>query len=190
MWTFVWIDGIEPTNNDAERVLRHAVLWRKSSRGTDSEVGSRFVERMLSVVATCRQQNQRLGATDRVLSCPPRRLCSSLFVAFVAGRSRTGRRLTGDFHARSGPSEAEKTAEHHLPRLDLGRIWEFLGGGKIIAIVAVLARLILVPFELVAWHGPELERQLVSNCRSRACQRASIAHLFWQRRRWVCTQVS
>ena len=48
---------IEPTNNDAERVLRHAVLWRKSSGGTDSEAGSRFVERMLSVVATCRQQN-------------------------------------------------------------------------------------------------------------------------------------
>jgi transposase len=58
LWAFVWIEGIEPTNNDAERVLRHAVLWRKSSGGTDSEAGSRFVERMLSVVATCRQQNR------------------------------------------------------------------------------------------------------------------------------------
>jgi transposase len=47
-------------NNDAERVLRHAVLWRKSSGGTDSEAGSRFVERMLSVVATCRQQNRNV----------------------------------------------------------------------------------------------------------------------------------
>jgi len=60
LWTFVWIEGIEPTNNDAERVLRHAVLWRKSSGGTDSEAGSRFVERMLSVVATCRQQNRNV----------------------------------------------------------------------------------------------------------------------------------
>ena len=60
MWTFVWVEGIEPTNNDAERVLRHAVLWRKSSGGTDSEAGSRFVERMLSVVATCRQQNRNV----------------------------------------------------------------------------------------------------------------------------------
>ncbi len=38
------MEGIEPTNNDAERVLRHAVLWRKSSGGTDSQAGSRFVE--------------------------------------------------------------------------------------------------------------------------------------------------
>ena len=60
LWTFVWVEGIEPTNNDAERVLRHAVLWRKSSGGTDSEVGSRFVERMLSVVATARQQNRNV----------------------------------------------------------------------------------------------------------------------------------
>ncbi len=60
LWTFVWVEGIEPTNNDAERVLRHAVLWRESSSGTDSEAGSRFVERMPSVVATCRQQNRNV----------------------------------------------------------------------------------------------------------------------------------
>jgi transposase len=60
LWTFVWVAGIEPTNNAAERVLRHAVLWRKSSGGTDSEAGSRFVERMLSVVATARQQNRNV----------------------------------------------------------------------------------------------------------------------------------
>ena len=60
LWTFVWVAGIEPTNNNAERVLRHAVLWRKSSGGTDSELGSRFVERMLSVVATCRQQHRNV----------------------------------------------------------------------------------------------------------------------------------
>ena len=47
-------------NNAAERALRHAVLWRKSSGGTASEWGSRFVERVLSVVATCRQQGRNV----------------------------------------------------------------------------------------------------------------------------------
>lgn len=57
LWTFVRVEGVEPTNNDAERALRHGVIYRKLSGGTDGEAGSRFVERMLSVVATCRQQN-------------------------------------------------------------------------------------------------------------------------------------
>jgi transposase len=58
LWTFLRVRGIEPTNDSAERALRHAVLWRKSSGGTASEWGSRFVERVLSVVATCRQQGR------------------------------------------------------------------------------------------------------------------------------------
>lgn len=58
LWTFTRVDGVEPTNNAAERALRHAVIWRRISGGTDSEGGSRFVERMLSVVATCRQQRR------------------------------------------------------------------------------------------------------------------------------------
>lgn len=58
LWTFTRIDGVEPTNNAAERALRHAVIWRRISGGTDSEGGSRFVERMLSTVATCRQQGR------------------------------------------------------------------------------------------------------------------------------------
>jgi transposase len=57
LWTFVRVEGVEPTNNDAERALRHGVIYRKLSGGTESEAGSRFVERMLSVVATCRQQD-------------------------------------------------------------------------------------------------------------------------------------
>jgi transposase len=60
LWTFVWQEGIEPTNNAAERALRHAVLWRKGSGGTDSRRGSRFVERILSVRETCRQQGRSL----------------------------------------------------------------------------------------------------------------------------------
>jgi transposase len=58
LWTFARVAGVEPTNNAAERAVRHAVCWRKTSYGTDSEAGSRFVERVLTVVATCRQQGR------------------------------------------------------------------------------------------------------------------------------------
>jgi transposase len=60
MWTFVRAVGVEPTNNDGERSLRHAVLWRKGSYGTQSEAGSRFVERILTVVMTLRQQHRNV----------------------------------------------------------------------------------------------------------------------------------
>jgi len=56
LWTFVTNDGVEPTNNEAERAERHGVLLRKTSGGTDSPQGSRFVERVLTVVHTCRRQ--------------------------------------------------------------------------------------------------------------------------------------
>ena len=60
LWTFARVEGVEPTNNVAERALRPAVLWRKGSFGSDSEVGSRFAERLLTVAATCRQQGRGL----------------------------------------------------------------------------------------------------------------------------------
>ncbi len=60
LWAFARVKGIEPTNNAAERALRFAVIWRRISGGTDSERGSRFVERTLSVVATCRQQGRNV----------------------------------------------------------------------------------------------------------------------------------
>jgi transposase len=67
LWAFVWREGIEPTNNAAERALRHAVLWRKGSGGTDSARGSRFVERVLSVRETCRQQGR--GLLEYLMEC-------------------------------------------------------------------------------------------------------------------------
>jgi transposase len=67
LWTFVRVEGIEPTNNDAERALRHGVIYRKLSGGTASESGSRFVERMLTVVATCRQQD--INVLDYLTRC-------------------------------------------------------------------------------------------------------------------------
>ncbi len=46
------VPGVPPYNNAAERVLRHGVIWLKTCPGKDSEAGSRYVERMLTVVAT------------------------------------------------------------------------------------------------------------------------------------------
>ena len=60
LWTFLYVEGVEPTNNTAERAVRHGVLCRKTSYGTHSEEGSRFVERILSVHATLRQQRRNV----------------------------------------------------------------------------------------------------------------------------------
>ena len=62
LWTFVEVEGVEPTNNAAERALRHAVIWRKLSFGTQSAAGSRFVERMLTVIETCRRAGRNAFA--------------------------------------------------------------------------------------------------------------------------------
>lgn len=56
LWTFTRIEGVEPTNNAAERAIRPAVRWRKRSYGTMSARGSRFAERMLTISATLRQR--------------------------------------------------------------------------------------------------------------------------------------
>jgi transposase len=58
LWTFAQAEGVEPTNNHAERVLRKAVLWRKGSFGCGSAEGCRFVERILTVAQTLRLQRR------------------------------------------------------------------------------------------------------------------------------------
>jgi transposase len=60
LWTFIEVQGVEPTNNGAEQALRHAVIWRKLSFGTQSASGSRFVERLLTVIETCRRQERNV----------------------------------------------------------------------------------------------------------------------------------
>jgi transposase len=60
LWTFLVVEGVEPTNNAAERALRPAVLWRKGCFGTQSESGDLFVARILTVAATCRQQERHV----------------------------------------------------------------------------------------------------------------------------------
>jgi transposase len=58
LWLFAALEGVEPTNNHAERVLRPGVLWRKNAFGSHSEGGCRFAERMLTVVQTLRLQGR------------------------------------------------------------------------------------------------------------------------------------
>lgn len=60
LWTFLTIEGVEPTNNHAERTLRLAVIWRKISFGNQSEGGCRFAERILSTVQTLRLQKRNV----------------------------------------------------------------------------------------------------------------------------------
>jgi transposase len=78
VWTFVTTKGVEPTNNFMERLLRRAVLWRKRSFGCNSDKGCRFVERILTVVQTCRLRgrnvleylHQSVHARRQGESCP------------------------------------------------------------------------------------------------------------------------
>src|SRR6185369_11751599 len=60
LWTFAHVEGVEPTNNAGELRIRHGVMWRKTSFGTDSPSGSRFVERILTVVTTLRMQRRNV----------------------------------------------------------------------------------------------------------------------------------
>jgi transposase len=60
LWNFARYEDLEPTNNHAERILRAAVLWRKTSFGADSERGCRYVERMLTAAQSCRLAKRRI----------------------------------------------------------------------------------------------------------------------------------
>ena len=77
LWTFVRLEGVEPTNNIAEQRVRHGVLIRKISYGTHSESGSRFIERILTVHATLRSQHRsvlvfmRDACRTRLNGAPP-----------------------------------------------------------------------------------------------------------------------
>jgi transposase len=62
LWAFLVCAGVEPTNNQAERVLRPAVLWRRRSFGCQSADGCRFVERLLTVVQSLRLQKRSVLA--------------------------------------------------------------------------------------------------------------------------------
>jgi transposase len=83
LWAFLELDGVEPTNNAAEQALRHAVIWRKLSFGTQSASGSRFVERLLTVIETSRRQGRDVFAwlVEAVQAHIEGRHCPSLLPA-------------------------------------------------------------------------------------------------------------
>ena len=60
LWTFVYTEGVEPTNNAAERALRPAVIWRRTSFGSQSHSGSLFVARMLTVTTSLKAQGRNI----------------------------------------------------------------------------------------------------------------------------------
>ena len=60
LWTYLEHEGAVPTNNEAERAIRKAVLWRKVCLGVESEHGARFVERMLTLAGTARKRDINL----------------------------------------------------------------------------------------------------------------------------------
>nr|WP_052640163.1 IS66 family transposase [Zavarzinella formosa] len=60
LFRFAFNDGVEPTNNAAERAIRHGVIWRKQSHGPKSEAGAKYLANIWSVVETCRQQGRKV----------------------------------------------------------------------------------------------------------------------------------
>jgi transposase len=88
LWSFARVERVTPTNNAVERALRHAVIWRRISGGTDSMNGSRFVERMLTVVANCRQQGHKI--LDFLTSCFEANHCGHALPSLLpAAQTRT-----------------------------------------------------------------------------------------------------
>ena len=70
LFTFLEQEGVEPTNNAAEQVLRTAVQWRKISFGNRSRNGEIATARLLTVVQTCkRQQRHVLGYLTEAVRC-------------------------------------------------------------------------------------------------------------------------
>jgi transposase len=80
MFLFAFVDGVEPTNNAAERALRHGVLWRKVSHGPKSVRGSEYLANIWSVVETCRQQGRDVWSflTESVNAAAQSRVSPSL----------------------------------------------------------------------------------------------------------------
>jgi len=72
LWTFLFHEGVEPTNNHAELELRDFVLWRKRSYGTQSKRGDRFAERLMTVVRTARKQGK--DVLELIVGCITARL--------------------------------------------------------------------------------------------------------------------
>ena len=150
LWTFVWVEGIEPTNNDAERVLAScgavAQEQRRNRQRSGQPIRRADAQRRGHLSAA---ESQRLGVADRVLPCAARRLRCPFS---AARRGRTGRRLIGEFWPGAGCSGAQSAAHISSPgghfRPDSQEVWDFLGA-NLLATLATVAILNRVPFEIV-----------------------------------------
>ena len=60
LWQFIETEDIEPTNNLAEQMIRTLAIWRKTSFGTQSQVGTTYMERIMTTVATCKLQGKNI----------------------------------------------------------------------------------------------------------------------------------
>ena len=60
LFTFLECEGVEPTNNVAERILRTAVQWRKISFVNRSRNGEIATARLLTVTQTCKRQQRHV----------------------------------------------------------------------------------------------------------------------------------
>ena len=70
LFTFIYREGIEPTNNAAERALRTAVQWRKIMFGNRSAQGELTVARLLTVSQTCLlQERSALDYLTQAIAC-------------------------------------------------------------------------------------------------------------------------
>jgi transposase len=93
LWTFVDHDGVEPTNNHAERELRAFVLWRKRSFGSQSERGNRFAERLMTVAHTTRKQNRNM--LELLTACCRAQLARTPAPSLFAPHAAAAALLTG-----------------------------------------------------------------------------------------------
>ena len=82
---------IEPTNNASERALRHGTIWRKLSFGTQIQGSSRFVETLLMVIETCRQQSRNvLTLVTAAVPGPVRSIAQALTPPLSVNDASTG----------------------------------------------------------------------------------------------------
>ncbi len=115
LWRFARVEGPEPTNNAAERVLRPEVRWRKRSFGCASEAGCRFIERVLTAVQTLRlQQRDMLAYLTAALggsSCYPPG--TQTFIRGVSGYIPSGwRPRVQEVNAASLPDSRSESRSH------------------------------------------------------------------------------
>ncbi len=119
LWTFVYADGVEPTNNRAERALRNAVISGKISFGRDGERSSRFVECILTVTTTLKQQRRHVcsfptAACEAALDGHGRHRCSPRRPDPPGPGASTDRRVTPAPWA-CGPHPDARAGDEKVP---------------------------------------------------------------------------